>query len=662
MEHTLTSMLRANAAGSQVLFGSVKRAVECPFRVLGSLAFLSLGLFAIALPAAARVAPGASRVVRVGPSVQVSAALASDPHGEVEIGANPTDANELVACSMVFPNDSPTNDVVTYVTFDGGKTWKQSLRTKGQDGHASWDPDCQYGPGHILYSLSEGRSADYPEDEYDRIDRSTDGGKTWGIPTFVTHSERSFLVVDDRPGPRYGWLYLYGMGPDSNSIRVGYSTDGGKSFFTQVVHAKKGMTVANIGTGVILSDGTLVFSMPIFQKPAPGTLKTFRVELPGSIQLVRAKFQKPNWPLKVETTTVAPWFADYEPNGSYYANLAVDSTHGPFRGRIYAVWEDRSSGRSQVKLAFSSDEGKTWSHPHILDDDVARQVGDSIHGPDDIHGNVAVNKFGVVGVMWLDRRDYADDLGWSVRFRASLDGGETFLPSSKVSKADYEPGRDGPVPLFGDGDWGFKTQSTNSLTIPWFAFHGGHTMGFAADAEGGFHPLWIANPAGIPQVWTTNITVEGHAIKNGSPSLAKLKNANKQVRLEFLDRYYNVKTHVLDFDLRLENVSRAPIRGPLKVRVLNAGSYIGQVTVDSSGTEKSVEGTVWNFTPLLQGNMLRPGEVTKPIHVHLSVRGIDPFSQIGHFSLFETPVAILTTKVLAGSIELPNVTAAHEPK
>lgn len=660
--HVVASTLRPSGTGSPPLGNSPKRALTSPFLLWSSLGLLVLGLSAAALPVAAQSAPSAGVDVQVGPSVQVSAALASDPHGEVEIGANPSDANELAACSMVFPNDSPTNDVVTYVTFDGGKTWKLSLRAKGDDGHASWDPDCQYGPGRILYSLSEGRSSNYPEDDYDRIDRSTDGGNTWGSPTFVAHAERSFLLVDKRPGPRHGWLYLYGMGPDEDSISVGYSSDGGKSFFTQVVRAKQGMRVANIGSGVILADGTLVFPRPIFQKPAPGTPQTFRVELPGSIQVVRAKFQQPNWPLKVETSTVAPWFADFEPNGSYYAYLAVDSSHGPFRGRIYAVWEDRFSGRSQVKLAFSSDEGKTWTQPRVLDDDVARQVGDTIHGPDDIHGNVAVNKFGVVGVMWLDRRDYADNLGWSVRFRASLDGGETFLPSSKASNADYEPGRDGPVPLFGDGDWEFKTQSTNSLTIPWFAFHGGHTMGLAADADGGFHPLWIANPAGTPQVWTTDITVKGHAVKNGSPGLAELKNANKRVRLEFLDRYYNVKTHVLDFDLRLENVSNALLRGPLKVRVLNVGSYIGQVTVNSGGAEKSVEGTVWDFTPFLHDGVFRPGEITKPIHVHLTVRGIDPFSQMGHFALFETPVAVLTTKVLAGSIDLPKVTKAQEPK
>jgi hypothetical protein len=39
--------------------------------------------------------------------------------------------------------------------------------------------------------------------------------------------------------------------------------------------------------------------------------------------------------------------------------------------------------------------------------------------------------------------------------------------------------------------------------------------------------------------------------------------------------------------------------------------------------------------------------------VRLIVSGIDAFSQLGKFSSGETPFSILTTKVLAGSIEKP---------
>lgn len=630
---------------------SIRHYLCCLLLSLSGIIPVTVGLSVFAPPAIGQQAPGSTGPMHVGASVHVSKDLPAAPHGETEIAAAPQDANQLVACSMMFPDDSPSAEVATYVSLDGGSTWKLALRTKGEDDYESWDPDCRFGPSNVLYSLSEGTGPDHP-DSYDRLDRSEDGGKTWEPPTRVIHAERSFIVIDNRPGPQNGWVYLYGMGEDDKGIRVGYSNDGGKTFFTQVVPMEKGVHNINIGPGAILSDGTLVFPMPVMQQSPDESQEGFRVRLPAEIQLVKATFQHPNWPLKVETSTIGPWFADFEPNGSYYTSLAVNQGDGPFRDRIYVAWEDRSSDRSQVKLSFSTDKGKTWSHPRVMDDDVARQVGNEIHGPDDIHAQVAVNPQGVVGVMWLDRREFPNNLGWAPRFRASLDGGETFLPSVKASNVDYDPGRGGRVYLFG-GSGKLGAHSTNTLSIPWFVFHGGHTMGLAADANGGFHPLWIANPTGIPQLWTTDIAVSGAVVKNGNPELARLEDASKFVHLEFLKRYYDTKTHSVDFELRLENASKVTIRGPLKVRVLDAGSYVGDVTIEEAGKERSVEGAVWDFSSLLPGEVFEPGYVTKPIHVHLFVRGIDPFTQIGRFTLFLTPLATLTTKVLAGSIELP---------
>jgi hypothetical protein len=616
---------------------------------------LILGSVAFATRLAAQNATMPRGVVHIRPSVNVSKALPADPHYEVEIDANPGDASELVACSMLFANDSPTSEVVTYVSTDGGKSWQLALRTQGQDGYESWDPDCRYGPGHVLYSLSEGESAGSPSN-YDRVDRSLDAGKTW--QTFrAVHAERSFITVDQRPGPHQGWIYLYGMGDDSGSIRVGYSTDKGETFFTQVAPMDPGTEDVNVGPGVLLSDGTLVIPMPVLTQPLKESQQSFRVQLPAHIRVARVKFERPNWPLEVTTSTVAPWLADFEANGSYYTTLAVDSGDGPFKNRIYATWEDRTSGRSQVKFAFSSDEGKNWSHPRVIDDDVAKQVGNTINGPDDIHGVVAVNHEGVVGVSWLDRRDYSDNLGWALRFRASLDGGETFLPSEKISDADYEPSRGDRVPLFGGSD---NIRSINDLSIGWFTFHGGHTMGLTADANGGFHPLWVANPTGTPQLWSTDIAVDGRAVQNGSPELSEMSDASKLVHLEFLDRYYNLKTRSLDFDLRLRNESKSTIEGPLKVRVLDVGSYVGEVTIRTGAVQSNVEGAVWDFTPLLPGRSFRPGDVSKPMHLRLTVQGIDPFSQIGRFTFFLTPLAILHTKVLAGSIKQPSQEPAGE--
>ena len=112
--------------------------------------------------------------------------------------------------------------------------------------------------------------------------------------------------------------------------------------------------------------------------------------------------------------------------------IAVDSGDGPFRDRLYVTWADERNGRSEVRLSYSADKGATWSKSNVIDD--VSGPPDYKKAPDNFLPTVAVNRAGVVLVMWYDRRDSPDGLGWYVRTRASVDGGETWLPSVRVSE------------------------------------------------------------------------------------------------------------------------------------------------------------------------------------------------------------------------------------
>jgi hypothetical protein len=89
----------------------------------------------------------------------------------------------------------------------------------------------------------------------------------------------------------------------------------------------------------------------------------------------------------------------------------------------------------------------------------------------------------VVAVSWYDRRGLTGGgRGWNVRLRASLDSGESWLPSVQVNDVtSKEPG-------------------VESL---------GHRAGLAADAGGALHATWIDRRTGTPQVWTAAVTVAG---------------------------------------------------------------------------------------------------------------------------------------------------------
>jgi hypothetical protein len=171
------------------------------------------------------------------------------------------------------------------------------------------------------------------------------------------------------------------------------------------------------------------------------------------------------------------------------AALAVDRSGGPFQGRLYAVWPDaRFDRRTQILLASSSDEGRTWSAPRVVSDDgPASSTGDR---PNHFMPMVAVNRTGIVAVSWYDRRDNPDNLGYWPRFSASLDGGATWLPSVRVSTSANLV-RDDKETRFNSGD----------------------TAGLAADAAGTFHLVWIDNRTGTHQAWTASVTVRGVAHK-----------------------------------------------------------------------------------------------------------------------------------------------------
>jgi hypothetical protein len=159
--------------------------------------------------------------------------------------------------------------------------------------------------------------------------------------------------------------------------------------------------------------------------------------------------------------------------------LAINRSRGQFRDQLYAVWPDaRYDHRTRILFSSSIDRGRTWTPPTIVDDDAGVHAANS--RPNDFMPVVAVNRSGVVGVSWYDRRDHPDNLGYYVSFRASVDGGSTWLPSVRVSTAAHVSSDD---------------TRKNS----------GDTAGLAADADGVFHPVWIDNRTGIPQMWTATV-------------------------------------------------------------------------------------------------------------------------------------------------------------
>ncbi len=433
---------------------------------------LTLGIFG--LPGVARA--GEARIV-VGPNVHVSRERADIPHREVVLAADPARPTRLLAGSMIEYRGSPLPPSVAYSSEDGGRTWRLSLERKSpEDRGLSGDPSVAFGPDGVAYFATLARRG---------LFRSLDGGRTWERPTALDPEadlDREFLAVDGTGGRFRGRLYwsstiaikpLGGQGTGASGIALYGSGDGGASFDGPALRiAEPPLQASGIGNGVVLSDGTFVVLYNLTE-PRP---RTGAAAAPG-----------PNARLGVGRSTdggrtfergmpeVDSWT-----RGDLRAGvgcLAADPGSPAFKDRLYATWADGGPTKPyRILASVSEDKGQTWSPSRVVSD--APEGGERI---DAYLPALAVDRAGVVGVTWHDTRDVPEGKGWNIRFRASLDGGRTWKPSTRVTEVETRTGGTSDTP--------------------------GDTAGLAAGEGGVFHALWIDGRAQIRQVWTATIRV-----------------------------------------------------------------------------------------------------------------------------------------------------------
>jgi hypothetical protein len=289
--------------------------------------------------------------------------------------------------------------------------------------------------------------------------------------------------------------------------------------------------------------------------------------------------------------------------GGILTQLAADPGSKPFKDRLYTVFPAIVDDRIQIEVAYSADKGKTWSKPVVINDDRSPEKGG--HGPDHLLPSVAVNKDGVVLVTWYDRREAKDNLGWRLRASASLDGGETFSASVPVTDAvnAYPPTTPLDIGSYGSTDRDHSVVLMSFDIDPFFVA-GGHTSGLAVDSAGTFHPTWIDNHSGIPQLWTAAIRVQGAVIKHGAPDLADLEDVSTSILVELAKPRFDSATGTLTVTAQLKNTSKSTILGPVKLRVLTLESQLGVPEITNADNGETGTGAVWDFTSDISGGKL----------------------------------------------------------
>ncbi len=586
--------------------------------------------------------------ISVGPNRQVSTPNPQRPHYELWADIDPTNPARMVACSFVTLESGLTT--VVYASGDAGRTWGQSKLSV--DMQMGGDPICTFGHDGMAYYAVLGRAKTKGDGLWGMwVYRSSDGGRMWSEPTRLPIIDREYVVTDGGGGKYHGRVYINGTGTVAmmadtalfTTIELYTSEDGGRTFPGHAVRATPHSEwVFGMGNSVVMSDGTVA---SLF-----GVLKDRNDPFP------RNPLTKPNAWLRLITSTdggaslqqcvtIDDWYIGLQRSqGAIIPQLAVDEGNSPFRDRLYAVWTDFRTGRLEIRLAYSANKGRMWSRSRVIDDD--RIAPDpQASGPDAMTPIIAVNKRGVVGVAWYDRRENSDNLGWYERFSASLDGGETWLPSVRVSEQPNTYAGKETWPLGADAAPDNTSQRPLHISIavnPFF-YTGGHTGAVAADSNGTFWPFWFDNRTGVSQIWTAPVTVAGAAVRNGSTNLSMLDDVTARVALELTNTAYDRATNRLTVMAKLKNTSKDTVQTPVKVRVVQLGSDLGIPSLVVADNGQSGPGAVLDLSALLHAGMLLPDSTSDPRQLVFRLTDLRPFRQGNEFkfSLIDLDVRVL---------------------
>lgn len=579
-------------------------------------------LIAVSLAA---TAPLRSAEIVVGPNVQVSAAHGADSHYEVLVAADPRNPKNLIVGSFIYPDDNTEAGSIVYASFDGGATWQPTLQ--GEDLLHTSDPAVAYGPDGEAYYVA----AVLPADDHRtmRLYRSPDGGRNWGPSSTFTYSDREYVVVDTTGGKYHGRVYVNGnnrIPKGVSDIVMFYSTDQGRTFKGPGKREGFGkFTAGSMGNAVVASDGTVI---AVIGENGPGKAGAGKGE-PEKGDIMSSVTSVDGG----ESFTPAVRIDRFVPGGNRKGAqnnvnsmpvVAIDPGSAKFRDRLYVVWPDRRDGHSRIYFAWSADKGATWSKSRAIDDTPAGSK------PEHLMPTVAVNKDGVVGVMWYDRRNHPDNLGWDALFTASLDGGETFIPSVQVSEAGTR--FDGTQrwtalrPHVQRSTAAKDKPGTQSLQVSLntFLFMGGDTSGLAATADGRFHPVWVDSRTGTPQVWTAPIVVKA----DGTPAtaLGKREDVSANVSIELGQPRFDRASGMLTAVAKVLNTSNQPVRGPFEVRARTITSELGEMTLVGTA---GVSSDAWIF----DAREIAPGQASDAQVVRLKLAGVKPFKGERRYNL-----------------------------
>lgn len=556
-------------------------------------------------------------------------------HMETYISASATNSDLLLAGGeLIFPGRRlNVSEAQIYRSADAGARWNPVPLPDETNG--GWDNAVAGGLGDNAYFVTN---------NFERgltVYRTTDGGATWASTVLAgtTGWDRPHVAVDNTDSQFRGNFYVVGEANDG--VQLMKSIDGGKTFLAPVTVCPhpKDWNIATSASPLILSDGTLVVPcLPYPNDPERATWVDAEVGLAssrdgGHIFSAYHKIFAIHRALE-RATFAARTHGDIMLSGNFMQgpSFAVAPGTAEFPDRTYAAWQDiDSAGASRILTAYSADRGVTWSNPVAVDSSSSRGGSPIRQGVP----MVAVSGEGVVGVAWFDARLAPGGNGYDVYFSATLDGGQTFLPSARVSTVTSVPAKGlNILPSFEV----MTAEAGDKLNIQMASpfsnrATGGDYSSMAVDAAGRFHPLWADARSGTWQVYTATIRVlsDDALSKLLTHTTCPVDRSHIQLLIDE-PTWGEVKDNYLAVPVRILNTSPNPIVNTVTVHVTRSSSapswtnFVADSAsllpefLDHSSAVQNQASFEFRFSP---ASPLFPNSVSGPQQWHLHVPATD---------------------------------------
>jgi photosystem II stability/assembly factor-like uncharacterized protein len=391
--------------------------------------------------------------VMVDVETNVPVADVPESNNEPHIAVNPVDPDNLVAGGNDYGTPLGDSWCGFYWSDDGGLNWTRGL-IPGYPGGPSSILTGYEGAGDAVLAFDSNGNAYYAGIAFKRptgplrsvgrssaifVAKSVDGGKTWPqitIPfqgiTRASFHDKEWIAVDPETGYIYVVWALFSLYAASQMV-FSRSTDGGQTWSRPIVITDITATEFSVQGAAITVD-------------AEGIVHIIWIDFENNQMRYTSSSDKGRtFAEPRDIGGVDPIPREGLPNTNYRTPtlpaLAVDMSDGPYRGRLYATWNDYRTGDADA-LLFWSDGGTTWSQAVRVNDD------EEGNGKDQFFSTVCVSPQGAVQLIFYDRRDDPENTLLSVYYALSLDGAETFYNMNITDTSfngDYSRG-----PFIGD--------------------------------------------------------------------------------------------------------------------------------------------------------------------------------------------------------------------